>query len=110
MSEYIFDGKPHVLSEEDGYISRKIEQNSTLEDFEGMKSQMIEEFVKYLIASDPKKCIDILKFHFLYNDTKDYQLIYRPPWIVGALRQIGIVSIKFKRCEKDCLGGEDPAE
>jgi hypothetical protein len=107
MNDYMFDGKPHVLDKNTGYISVKFEETLSFFEVDCIKTNLIKEYIKYLIKYDPDKCIEILLPNFLYNfHDKDFSLVHKPAWITSMLAQNATLSIKFKRAQKDGLDEE----
>lgn len=102
----IFDGKPHALSEDYGYIIKTIEENISFNHSEAIKNEILREYVLYKMKNDPHYCVDVLMKHFMFEDGgcgDNFSFIYRPPYMVNVLSQYGTMSIKFKRIKDDNL-------
>jgi hypothetical protein len=105
IDEYIDDGKPHILSKEFGYILNKLDYNNNFFKVEKIRSNLIKEWIKYKIKTDDENIINILLMHFSFSESSydEFSISYRPPWIVGVLKQMGMIFLKFKRYENDGL-------
>jgi hypothetical protein len=93
------DGQIHFLNDDFGYILKRID-SSSLDNLLTAHSQMIEEYAKYLMKHESEKALEILCGHLLYDYQEDFQLNYRPPWVVSSLAQNAIVTLKFKRIDR----------
>lgn len=109
MDQPIFDEKTHILSDEEGYIAKKIVKNrpeSNLNiDIEGL----IDGYSKYIYENDKSTVMGCLK-EMLRKELLTwtvphhrYQVIYRPPYMSGPFSEFGTLIIKFKRAPKDNL-------
>jgi hypothetical protein len=101
MDKYIFDGEPHALDKEYGYIITRIYEKET--DQENLQDQIhihVKKFAEYLYQNDKERTIECLLDGLSYND---YEVIYRPAHIVSVLAQFSTLAIKFKRSKNDNL-------
>lgn len=103
MMEYKLDGKVHRLDKGYAYISMLIDDEKPISEIEKHKKEMIKEYVKYLMANNRTKCLEILISHFYPRESQEYSFIYRPAHMMGVLAQQGCISLKFKRSENDDL-------
>jgi|SRR3974390_1907921 len=109
MDDYpIFDGECHAIpgSTEYGYIAHKV--TAELADLQERIEQEVGKYAEYLYAYDKEEVLEILKDVMRAQircvcTPERYQIVHRPPWVVGALAQYGTVCLKFKRAKKDNL-------
>jgi hypothetical protein len=108
MKHPIFDGECHAIpdSEEYAYIAHKVGNDE--KEIQKKIEQQIEKFAEYLYENDKDEVIslltDVFRAQIMCGCTPErYQIIHRPPWVVGALAQYGTIALKFKRSEEDDL-------
>jgi len=104
MNDYIFNGKPHILSKDFGYISTLIDESksTTFLEIKMIEMEMLKEYAKYLVENDKEKCLKIICQHLSFETNTDYTLIHRPS-CYSCLHEFGCLSIKFKRLPNDNL-------
>lgn len=104
----IFDGECHSFSKKGGYIAKKLiedfVQNLDMNDVE----ELIIKYAEYLYENDKERVIQYLLKIFTtqvrhHITDENYQVIYRPAWIVSCLSQPGTLCLKFERAKKDNL-------
>lgn len=100
MDKYIFDGEPHALNSEYGYIIKRIHEPFEHEKLNDYVIIHLKKFAEYLYANDKERTIQCLLNGWSYED---YEVIYRPAHIVSALAQFSTLAIKFKRSKNDNL-------
>lgn len=83
MKKYIYDGKPHILHEDIGYI---LEELHTDDHEEMMKkiTSVCDQYIKYITKKEA-----------------DFSIVMTRP--IGDYSLTGCVGIKFKREENDSL-------
>lgn len=100
----IMDGEPHILSEDCGYITKKIDDRKPYFEIEIIKDQLLRKYIEYILENRPEECYEILLNYYKFTENYDkYSIIYRPPWIVSCLSQYAMLTLKFKRVENDNL-------
>jgi hypothetical protein len=108
----IFDGECHALSKKYGYVAKKLlgesAQKLDMDDIE----ELLLQYAEYLYENDKERVIEYLLSIFRtqvrhQSTDENYQVIYRPSWIISALSQFGTLCLKFERAEKDNLVEED---
>jgi hypothetical protein len=108
MDNYIFDGEPHALNSEYGYLIKRINEPFEHEKLDGYVSIQLKKFAEYLYHFDKNKVIEylieILKSQIFHEgSSKDYEIIYRPAHMVGCLAEFSTLALKFKRSKNDNL-------
>lgn len=109
MHDAIFDGKCHVISEEYGYIAKKVEEDSlTNINFTNQSEELIREYAEYLFKNNKEKVIEYILHNlrsqiYAFKTEDNFQIIYRPPWITSCLAQCGTFVLRFKRSKNDKL-------
>jgi len=101
MDKYNFDGEPHALNSEYGYIIKRIYEEEV--DHDSLHDQIqihLKKFAEYLYANDKERTVQCMLNGWSYED---YEVIYRPAHIVSALAQFSTLAIKFKRSKNDNL-------
>lgn len=108
MNDTKFDGECHAIpgSEHYGYVANRVEDS--IEELREITDRQLEKYAEYICKYDRKEAIrivsEVMKKQVLLGFTpENYQIIHRPPWIVGAMAQYGTVCIKFKRVQGDEL-------
>ncbi len=105
MEEIIFDGETHVLNENFGYIALKLDEDEKLSDY--VNKELIK-YANYLYENDKDKVMEFIMEKlcsqvFIGSTPEDYQLIFRPSYLIGVLAQFSTLCLKFKRAEIDNL-------
>lgn len=111
MSDYIFDGEIHPLSEDYAYITKKIDKTKNFEDWSDLSDlqyDFIEKYVEYLIEYNKERIKEILTTRFMpdikgRSYDEDCTFIYQPNFPMDSLSHKGTLSLKFKRSSKDNL-------
>lgn len=108
MEDTLFDGEPHVLSEKYGYIANRIHENIEQSNLHHYVEKSLDKYANYLYENDKEKVIkylmEVLMFQVFQSSTpEDYQVIFRPPYMVSALAQYATLCLKFERSKKDNL-------
>lgn len=111
MSDYIFDGEIHPLSEDYAYITKKIDQTQNFEEWANLADlqyDFVEKYVEYLLEYNKERIKEILTKRFMpdmkgrtYDD--EYMFIYKPYWEACGSIDTATISLKFKRSPKDTL-------
>jgi hypothetical protein len=106
MNHPILDGKCHPLDDKLGYIGRRIDPASSINQMEKVKDEIISEYITYLLRNDLEFCVNVIKEYLLFRCNESDKFIYRPPYLLGALAQTGSLAYKFQRSENDGLQDE----
>lgn len=111
MEDYIYDGQPHALSHDWGYIIIKFDCFISESDLQGKALQLYRKYAEYLYDFDKEAVIDYLTRILKEEDASinsydDFNLIYRPPIFSDVLAQSGTLAIKFRRLKEDTLGNK----
>lgn len=110
MSDIKNDGEIHPLSEEFAYISEYVERsNCCFQEISRLQKKFLKKYADYLYEFNKEKAIEMIlenieNYHFLGASESDFQMIYRPPYIVSSLATRGCVGLKFKRSKNDKIG------
>lgn len=101
--EYIFDGKPHVLNENFGYITKRFQEDKEFLQVQSEINEMLKEYAIYLMENKCPDMLELIMKHLLFSSSNNFSYIYRPAYLVSCLAQNAIMSIKFKRLQDDNL-------
>jgi len=101
MNETITDGKIHFLNDKIGYISKSFQENITFIELKKIEEEMLKEYIKYLIKYDEEKILDILTRYLSFQNSNEFNFIFRPAYIVSSLAQNALLSLKFNRIDKN---------
>ena len=109
MQDYNFDGEIHALSKDWAYAIKKVDGFSIYKNdskFTDLRDEFYKKYAEYLYSFDKDKVIEILLNYlcgFVFHTPEEFSLIYKPPYNITSLEQIGTFAIKFKRSKEDNL-------
>ncbi len=112
MNEFNPDGEIHPISEDFAYCGKILKEDVKLDENDRSlcktQNDFFNKYAEYLYEFDKENIIKLVK-HNLYNKmfhTDEFQIIYRPYWMVGILAQNAHMLLKFKRLKNDNLDGK----
>ena len=109
MRDVIFDGEPHALSKDYGYIANIIHGEVDTSKLSEYSYEQLIKYCEYIYLNDKENVIGYLISMFkdkvfIGSTDKNLQLIFRPPHMASCLAQFATLALKFKRAEEDNLG------
>lgn len=108
MNDPIFDGEPHILSDEQGYIAHRIDAYCSIRDINNHVKKLANSYATYIYENDRKRAIECLSEMLeiqmcTCNTDSNYSLTLKPAHMVSWLAEFAIIFIKFERLDNDNL-------
>ncbi len=103
MDDPICDGKPHILNENFGYITKMFKEDKSFLEVQTEKNKMLKEYVLYLMENKCPDMLELIMKYLILDSSDNFSYIYRPSYLSSCLAQYAHMSIKFKRVEDDNL-------